>query len=418
MGASDFCNCKSISDGSCFNSITFQNLENLICPENTSTTYNKREFLSNSFNNNNNDITIDELIKKQAVNKIIKAFRTYKINKLEQIKYSNSYINENNISIQNINDIGNNENNEDYNNNNFLKNNNNINLKKIKTIKNNENSSDRFRNSCSSIRTIYKGGGNKDNKEGFGINSWSDEAKYIGYYKNNKAEGYGKFIAGNDIYQGEFKDDAANGYGIFKNTILTYEGFWVKDLQEIYGIEIWKDGSIYKGEYSEGKKNGIGVYSWSDGTKYEGMWKNNTFNGLGIFYFSDNKYYFGEWKNKKKEGFGEFIYKEKKFIGFYCNDKRNGLGILVWKNGQKAQIGFWKEGKQFGLGKFMNKKKVYFGIWQMNKKVKWLKNEKEWIEYIERNKMDKYKKIFGFDLVNIYDFCYNKDDIDKLLIEN
>ena len=148
------------------------------------------------------------------------------------------------------------------------------------------------------------------------------------------------------------------------------------------------------------------------------MWKNNTFNGLGIFYLSDHKYYFGEWKNKKKEGFGEFIYKEKKFIGFYCNNKRNGLGILVWKNGQKAQIGFWKEGKQFGLGKFMNKKKVYFGIWQMNKKVKWLKNEKEWIEYIERNKMDKYKKIFGFDLDNIYDFCYNKDDIDKLLIEN
>ena len=91
MGASDFCSCKSISDGSCFDSVTFQDLDNLICPENTSTIYNKREFLSNSFNNNN-DITIDELIKKQAVNKIIKAFRTYKINKLEQIKYSNSYI--------------------------------------------------------------------------------------------------------------------------------------------------------------------------------------------------------------------------------------------------------------------------------------------------------------------------------------
>ena len=70
MGASDFCSCKSISDGSCFDSITFQDLDNLICPENTSTIYNKREFLSNSFNNNNNDITIDELIKKQAVNKI------------------------------------------------------------------------------------------------------------------------------------------------------------------------------------------------------------------------------------------------------------------------------------------------------------------------------------------------------------
>ena len=71
-------------------------------------------------------------------------------------------------------------------------------------------------------------------------------------------------MAGNDIYKGEFKDDAASGYGIFNNEVLTYEGLWVKDLQEKYGIENWKDGSIYKGEYFEGKKKGIGIYTWQD----------------------------------------------------------------------------------------------------------------------------------------------------------
>ena len=117
---------------------------------------------------------------------------------------------------------------------------------KNKYSKNHDSLSDRLRNSMSSIKTFYTGGGNKDQKEGFGINIWNDEAKYMGYYKNNKAEGYGKFMAGNDIYRGEFKDDAASGYGIFNNEVLTYEGFWVKDLQEKYGIENWKDGSIYK----------------------------------------------------------------------------------------------------------------------------------------------------------------------------
>ena len=57
--------------------------------------------------------------------------------------------------------------------------------------------------SSSSIKTIYTGGGSKKQKEGFGINIWNDAAKYIGYYKNKKAEGYGKFTAGNDTYQGE-----------------------------------------------------------------------------------------------------------------------------------------------------------------------------------------------------------------------
>ena len=118
---------------------------------------------------------------------------------------------------------------------------------KKKYSKNIGNISDRFKNSLTSVKTFYRGGGNKDQKEGFGINIWNDEAKYIGYYKNNKAEGYGKFMAGNDVYKGEFKDDAASGYGIFNNEVLTYEGLWVKDLQEKYGIEKWKDGYIYKG---------------------------------------------------------------------------------------------------------------------------------------------------------------------------
>ena len=89
-------------------------------------------------------------------------------------------------------------------------NDNNNNQKKKNTLtKNNDGFSDRMKYSSSSIKTIYTGGGIKNQKEGFGINKWNDVAKYIGYYRNNKAEGYGKFIAGNDLYQGEFKDDAA-----------------------------------------------------------------------------------------------------------------------------------------------------------------------------------------------------------------
>ena len=463
---SNFCQCKNLVDESCMKTFSFEDIKNMICPQTNPTIPSKKEFLLSS---NNHILSLDEHIKRQAVNKIIKAYRAYKLNKSEQLKY-NTFLNRNNYNANELNEeIDNSDSKlkdkkqkkvnflqdlikqsdkvenslEEYDPDNYNNNNNNeesshtnesqisenkestkikirINnhSKKNKYSKNIGSISDRLRNSITSIKTFYTGGGNKDQKEGFGINIWNDEAKYIGYYKNNKAEGYGKFMAGNDIYKGEFKDDAASGYGIFNNEVLTYEGFWVKDIQEKYGIENWKDGSIYKGEYFEGKKKGIGIYTWPDGTRYEGMWENNTFNGYGIFYFSGDRYYFGEWKNKKKHGFGEFIWPEKKYVGFFSNDKKEGLGIIIWKDKKKAQVGFWKSGNQIGFGKFMhNKKKDYYGIWKGNNIVDWFKNEKEGMEYIIKNGMEKYKNIFGYNLEQLYDFCYNKDDIENILME-
>ena len=452
MGSnSTLCDCKNFPNNSCLNSMTLDEIQNMICPIKNPVNNPKKEFLSNSINQN---ITLDDLIKKHAVNKIIKAYREYKLYKSEKLKNIN-YISINNINFDEKNDQLLNyknkkkvnllkdiinkksktdnsleytpDNNEDYQTNGSHNSDNkesprfkshNINNKNKKNLhKNHDSISDRFKNSVSSMKSIYIGSGNKDHKEGFGINLWGDEAKYIGFFKNNKAEGYGQFMAGNDIYQGEFKDDAANGYGIFSNGMITFEGYWVKDLQEKYGIEIWKDGSIYKGEYSEGKKVGIGIYTWEDGTRYEGMWDNNTFNGFGIFYYTNDRIYLGEWKDKKKQGFGEFIWPEKKYIGYFSNDKKDGLGIIIWKNGLKAQIGFWKDGKQSGFGKFMNKKKAYFGLWKGNNKVDWFKNGKDGMEYMEKNGLNNYKNIFTFNLQQIFDYCYNKDEIENIIAE-
>ena len=459
MGSSNFYDCKNLSDNNCMNSSTLEEIKNMICPVNNPTISSRREFLSNSSNNN---LTITDHIKKQAVNKIIKAYREYKINQEEKLKINiynnNNKINEEQNEVEENNDINKlknkiknkinflqneiSENDKEENsledNNDFFKthesknchnnqnqenpqfnshiNDNNQNNKN-QFLKIHDNSSERVKNSLASIKTIYIGEGNKDQKEGFGINKWGDEAKYIGYYKNNKAEGYGKFIAGNDIYKGEFKDDTASGYGIFDNGDMTYEGYWVKELQEIYGIEKWKDGAMYRGEYSKGIKSGIGTYTWGDGTKYEGMWANNTFNGFGIFYYSNDRFYFGEWKDKKRDGFGEFIWPEKKYIGFFSEDKKEGFGILIWKNGKKGLIGFWKDGKQIGFGKFMNKKKVFYGLWKQNNKVDWINTEDDKGEYLENNEIKKYKNFFDYDLEQLYDFCYNKNEIENILNE-
>jgi hypothetical protein len=43
---------------------------------------------------------------------------------------------------------------------------------------------------------------------------------------------------------------------------------------------------MYKGDYKEGKKEGVGIfkhnigaYEWIDGSKYTGQWENNKING-------------------------------------------------------------------------------------------------------------------------------------------
>ena len=40
-----------------------------------------------------------------------------------------------------------------------------------------------------------------------------------------------------------------------------------------YGVHRWKDGSLYKGNYIEGKKEGHGVFIFASGKKYDGQWK-------------------------------------------------------------------------------------------------------------------------------------------------
>ena len=49
-------------------------------------------------------------------------------------------------------------------------------------------------------------------KFGLGTQVWPNGSKYVGNWRNNKANGKGEFIHyNNDTYQGDFEDDRANG---------------------------------------------------------------------------------------------------------------------------------------------------------------------------------------------------------------
>ena len=352
----------------------------------SSSNYSSNDFQNYSF--------LESIKRKNAVNLIIKNYRKYKLR----------------TSIDNtsrINDKTKIKNSKTYN----------INMNDIdKYDLNTQNSTnDKFFHKKTLLYTGQKINGLK---EGFGIKQMPNNVKYIGYFKHDKSEGYGKFINSDkeDYYYGEFSQDQANGFGIYhhKNESLYY-GEWKDDLRENYGIEKWQDNSEYIGEFHLGEKNGIGKYIFNDGSRYEGEWKKNNLDGYGIYYYLGNRIYIGQWKNNLKNGYGQFIWKDKIYIGFYSNDKKNGFGIYYWKNNKKAFIGFWKNGKQYGFGKLISDNKIKFGIW-INDNLEISYNDNEAFKELDKHKLGRYKHMFLFDLNDIDIYC-NKDNIWQSLLD-
>ena len=122
-------------------------------------------------------------------------------------------------------------------------------------------------------------------RDGFGIQVWSDGSKYIGYWINDKANGLGRLIhADGDVYEGEWKEDKANGRGeYFHIDGAIFIGEWVDDKQQGNGIETWPDGAKFEGNYVAGKKQGKGHFEWSDGSSYVGDFVENNIHGYGKF---------------------------------------------------------------------------------------------------------------------------------------
>ena len=61
-----------------------------------------------------------------------------------------------------------------------------------------------------------------------------------------------------------------------------------------------KSGSIYEGEWLEGKKHGNGTYFWKSGDKYIGKWVENKKSGPGKYIFFSGDVFEGEFLAGKR----------------------------------------------------------------------------------------------------------------------
>ena len=158
-----------------------------------------------------------------------------------------------------------------------------------------------------------------------------------------------------DDYPQKNKDETLKlerkGSLMFENRIIYY-GEWDINFFTKHGrgMQIWPDGSYYKGYWENHKAEGKGKFVHSSGDVYEGNWHLNKREGKGVYHSKKGMEYIGGWKNDKQEGQGEEKWEDgTTYTGQYLNGKKNGKGFMQWANGSTYN-GFFENGNIKGKG--------------------------------------------------------------------
>jgi hypothetical protein len=255
----------------------------------------------------------------------------------------------------------------------------------------------------------------KKNKNGFGIITYDDKSKLKGNFKNNKLNGFGKFIDLHSIYSGNYIDSIPNGFGIYKkDNVTTIGDDWLKNNLNGVGFQIFGLNDFYEGEFNKSVKQGIGLYHWNDNTICFGEWNDDKMNGYGVIKYANDNIYMGEFKENIMDGWGEFIWNDNKYYcGGYKNGFKHGFGIYVIDFKKlNCYIGFWEYGQACGLGIKINDNDMIIGIWKDGKRINYIKYW-EIKDYLKPNQI-KYFKFLHKDIKFYKDFIVG---INKTLID-
>jgi serine/threonine protein kinase len=131
--------------------------------------------------------------------------------------------------------------------------------------------------------------------------NYSDEEKYMGYFKNGERSGFG-------IYQ--------------KSSSHTYVGYQVKNQENGLGKAIYAQNGSYVGYWKSGLREGYGVLLWANGDRYEGQFQDGKRSGYGVFFQKSGRYE-GHWKVAMRDGYGVEIDRDgNENYGYYEKDRR------------------------------------------------------------------------------------------------
>ena len=149
----------------------------------------------------------------------------------------------------------------------------------------------------------------------------------------------------------------------------TYHGEWNSHTPTATahgtGIQQYHNGDTYHGTFEDDHRNGYGVYTWSNGDVYEGEWRYGVCHGTGMKRMENGSVYDGEWRDGMADGYGVKTFafglntiadagmgigaSVSAHMGYYKEDERCGLGLIVWTNGDEYE-GDFNNGDPCGFG--------------------------------------------------------------------
>ncbi|XP_025424795.1 MORN repeat-containing protein 3-like [Sipha flava] len=155
-------------------------------------------------------------------------------------------------------------------------------------------------------------------KNGFHPGVHEKHGLYVGNWENDVKQGKGKKIYKNKtIYEGDWLANKRHGYGVLTKKvddiyIFVYEGKWINN--RFAEGKWYEDCGIYDGCFSTTgtrTKCGYGIMRWNNGAVYCGHWRDNKFNGRGQYIEANGNVYDGQWCKGLKHGEGLYVFKEK-----------------------------------------------------------------------------------------------------------
>eukprot|EP01031_Cornospumella_fuschlensis_P007446 gene7446-9224_t len=97
--------------------------------------------------------------------------------------------------------------------------------------------------------------------------------RYVGGMARGRMHGLGTFLdAQGTVYQGEWQEGRENGLGLRVWVIGRYEGQWRGGKRHGRGIMFWINGNLYRGEFRDDLPEGLGEYFSVEGGWFRGTW--------------------------------------------------------------------------------------------------------------------------------------------------
>lgn len=182
-----------------------------------------------------------------------------------------------------------------------------------------------------------------------------------------------KRLRNGDVYKGKYSSGRKNGEGCYCFTNAdVYEGEFRDDRMAGVGVYSFSPEGRYEGEWAAATYEGAGTETFAKGSTYRGLYSAGLRSGWGVCRFYNGDYYEGRWDRGVREGIGmQQCTDDSNYVGEYARGKRHGYGVYSFPNGDQY-TGEYEEDLPQGYGVYVFASgQKYEGRWEKGKKHGW-----------------------------------------------